>query len=121
MHDNIIDWKWLKYVYIEILSTDNDVDGVLVTGVKGYHPSDGYKVSATYMDGFRATAVSVVGGRNAVAKGRRTAESQVKRCFDKQCSDLLFLPIMYQIILKDLGPWNYFMLSNRSKILKHLT
>lgn len=58
---------------------DENGDGVLVTGVKGYNPSDSYKVSATYLEGYRATAVSTIAGRDAVAKGRRTAESQIKR------------------------------------------
>ncbi|XP_072170735.1 uncharacterized protein [Diadema setosum] len=58
---------------------DNDEDGVLVTGVKGYNPSDSYKVSATFLEGYRATAVSTLAGPNSVAKGRRTAESQIAR------------------------------------------
>nr|XP_046236050.1 uncharacterized protein lratb.1 isoform X2 [Scatophagus argus] len=57
------------------------VDGgaVRVTGAKGSAPSQDYKVCATYMDGFRATAVCPVGGPRAAEKGRRTAESIVKR------------------------------------------
>ncbi|XP_071489029.1 uncharacterized protein [Diadema antillarum] len=58
---------------------DNDEDGVLVTGVKGYNPSDSYKVSATFLEGYRATAVSTLAGPNCVAKGRRTAQSQIAR------------------------------------------
>lgn len=52
---------------------------VSVTGAKGYAPSPDYKVCATYMDGFRATAVCPVGGPRAVEKARRTAESIIKR------------------------------------------
>lgn len=37
------------------------------------------KVCATYVDGFRATAVCPVGGPRAVEKARRTAESIIKR------------------------------------------
>ncbi|GLD71927.1 uncharacterized protein AKAME5_002325100 [Lates japonicus] len=57
------------------------VDGgaVRVTGAKGFAPSHDYKVCATYMDGFRATAVCPVGGPRAVDKARRTAESIVRR------------------------------------------
>lgn len=57
------------------------VDGgaVRVTGAKGFAPSHDYKVCATYMDGFRATAVCPVGGPRAAEKARRTAESIVKR------------------------------------------
>ncbi|KAG7496304.1 hypothetical protein JOB18_016450 [Solea senegalensis] len=52
---------------------------VRVTGAKGLAPSHDYKVCATYMDGFRATAVCPVGGPRAAEKARRTADSIVKR------------------------------------------
>ncbi|KAM3591161.1 uncharacterized protein V6R79_023716 [Siganus canaliculatus] len=52
---------------------------VRVTGAKGFAPSPDYKVCATYMDGFRATAVCPVGGLRAAEKARRTADSIVKR------------------------------------------
>uniref|UniRef100_A0AAY4CVS4 Uncharacterized protein n=1 Tax=Denticeps clupeoides TaxID=299321 RepID=A0AAY4CVS4_9TELE len=52
---------------------------VKVTGAKGSQPAADYKVCATYMDGFRATAVCPVGGPRAAEKGRRTAESIIKR------------------------------------------
>ncbi|MED6239274.1 hypothetical protein ATANTOWER_004279, partial [Ataeniobius toweri] len=52
---------------------------VRVTGAKGSSPSHHYKVCATYMDGFRATAVCPVGGPRAAEKARRTADSIIKR------------------------------------------
>ncbi|XP_010707732.1 uncharacterized protein LOC100546750 [Meleagris gallopavo] len=52
---------------------------VKVSGAKGSPPSTFYKVSATYLDGFRATAVCPVGGPKAVQKGKLTAESILKR------------------------------------------
>ncbi|KAG7315533.1 hypothetical protein KOW79_020399 [Hemibagrus wyckioides] len=57
------------------------VDGgaVKVGGAKGSPPSGDYKVCATYMDGFRATAVCPVVGPGAAQKARRTAESILKR------------------------------------------
>ncbi|XP_026178253.1 uncharacterized protein LOC113139333 [Mastacembelus armatus] len=57
------------------------VDGgaVRVTRAKGFAPSHDYKVCATYLDGFRATAVCPVGGPRAAEKARRTAESIIKR------------------------------------------
>ncbi|XP_070710383.1 uncharacterized protein lratb.1 [Pempheris klunzingeri] len=57
------------------------VDGgaVRVTGAKGFAPSHDYKVCATYMEGFRATAVCPVGGPRAAEKGRRTADAIIKR------------------------------------------
>ncbi|XP_067259867.1 uncharacterized protein lratb.1 isoform X2 [Chanodichthys erythropterus] len=59
--------------------TDVDGGAVKVGGAKGSPPSGDYKVCATYMDGFRATAVCPVGGPRAVEKARRTAESIIKR------------------------------------------
>ncbi|XP_065806357.1 uncharacterized protein lratb.1 [Labrus bergylta] len=57
------------------------VDGgaVRVTGARGFAPSHDYKVCATYMDGFRATAVCPVGGPRATEKARRVADSIIKR------------------------------------------
>ncbi|XP_053333480.1 uncharacterized protein lratb.1 isoform X1 [Clarias gariepinus] len=52
---------------------------VRVGGAKGSAPSGDYKVCATYMDGFRATAVCPVAGPRAAQKARRTAESIIKR------------------------------------------
>ncbi|XP_041054673.1 uncharacterized protein LOC121283940 [Carcharodon carcharias] len=58
-----------------------DIEGgaVRVQGARGLPPSDTYKVCATYLDGYRATAVCPVGGSRSVEKGRRTAESILKR------------------------------------------
>ncbi|XP_074947085.1 uncharacterized protein LOC142056347 [Phalacrocorax aristotelis] len=56
-----------------------DGGAVKVHGAKGLPPSMFYKVNATYLDGFRATAVCAVGGPKAVEKGRRTAESILQR------------------------------------------
>jgi hypothetical protein len=54
-------------------------DRVRVSGARGYAPTSSYKVSATFADGFRNTAVLVVGGEQAVAKARRTGEALLKR------------------------------------------
>ena len=56
-----------------------DDDHVLVFGAKGRAPSDHYKVSATYMDGYRCNASFMIGGRQAVEKGQRVAESIIER------------------------------------------
>ncbi len=56
-----------------------DEGHVLVHGAKGRAPSDHYKVSATYMDGFRCNASFMIGGRQAVEKGQRVAESIIER------------------------------------------
>jgi hypothetical protein len=56
-----------------------DAGHVLVAGAKGRAPSDHYKVSATYMDGYRCNASFMIGGRQAVEKGQRVAESIIER------------------------------------------
>tara|TARA_B110000211_G_scaffold145826_1_gene166372 strand:+ start:109 stop:2001 length:1893 start_codon:yes stop_codon:yes gene_type:complete len=56
-----------------------DEGHVLISGAKGRPPSDHYKVSATYMDGYRCNASFMIGGRQAVEKGQRVAESIVER------------------------------------------
>jgi len=56
-----------------------DDEHVLVSGAKGRAPSDHYKVSATYMDGYRCNASFMIGGRQAVDKGQRVAESIIER------------------------------------------
>ena len=54
-------------------------DRVRVSGAKGRPPTDTYKVSATFMDGFRNTAFLTIAGAQAAAKARRTGESLFKR------------------------------------------
>ncbi|XP_068134994.1 uncharacterized protein [Hyperolius riggenbachi] len=59
-----------------------DEEAVTVHGTRGTLPSSSYKVCATYLDGFRATAVCVVAGPRSAEKGRRTAESILRRTRD---------------------------------------
>ncbi|MCL1125714.1 acyclic terpene utilization AtuA family protein [Shewanella surugensis] len=54
-------------------------DQVLVTGAKGTAPSPFYKVSATYLNGFRSTATFMIAGREAVDKGQVVANAIIKR------------------------------------------
>jgi hypothetical protein len=55
------------------------VDRVRVTGARGQPPTDTYKVSATYMDGYRNTAFLTIAGDQAAAKARRTGQALFKR------------------------------------------
>ncbi|XP_069834821.1 uncharacterized protein [Dendropsophus ebraccatus] len=61
------------------ISEVQDAEAVTVLGARGEQPSSLYKVCATYHDGYRATAVCAVGGPRSAEKGRRTAESILRR------------------------------------------
>ena len=52
---------------------------VRVSGAKGRPPTGTYKVSATFMDGFRNMAFLTIAGDQAAAKARRTGEALFKR------------------------------------------
>lgn len=52
---------------------------VRVSNARGRPPSDRYKVSATYLDGFRAVAHMTIGGIDAREKAERSAEAILKR------------------------------------------
>ena len=54
-------------------------DRVEVSGVKGRPPSDDYKVSATYADGWRMNVVFPVLASDAAVKARRMAEGYLAR------------------------------------------
>ncbi len=52
---------------------------VEVDGAKGRPPTATYKVSTTYMDGFRCATSIMLGGRDAGAKAQRTGEAIFER------------------------------------------
>ena len=52
---------------------------VEVDGARGLPPTDSYKVSATYMDGFKIAAQLTIVGIDAAAKARRTGAAIVQR------------------------------------------
>ena len=54
-------------------------DRVRVSGARGRPPTDTYKVSTTFPDGFKLSSIFMLGGREAAAKGRHSAESIVKK------------------------------------------
>lgn len=53
--------------------------GVRVTGARGLPPPPAYKVSATWLDGYRCTVQVSVFGQDAIAKARRTADALLAR------------------------------------------
>jgi hypothetical protein len=54
-------------------------DRVQVSGAKGRPASDTYKVSTTWPDGYKFASIFMLGGREAVAKGRHSAEAIIKK------------------------------------------
>jgi hypothetical protein len=52
---------------------------VRVSGAKGRPPTDQYKVSATYQDGYKAVATVSIVGPDAAAKAERTGQALIAR------------------------------------------
>ncbi|MBO0496376.1 acyclic terpene utilization AtuA family protein [Pseudomonas sp. Marseille-Q1929] len=52
---------------------------VRLHGAKGLPPTDQYKVSATYPDGFRCTASCLIAGIDAVAKAERVSQAIIDK------------------------------------------
>jgi hypothetical protein len=54
-------------------------DRVRVSGARGRPPTDTYKVSTTWPDGYKLSTIFMLGGREAVAKGRHSAEAIIRK------------------------------------------
>lgn len=54
-------------------------DRVRVSGARGVAPGGQYKASVTFKDGYRATAMMMIGGHQAAAKAQRVAEAILAR------------------------------------------
>lgn len=52
---------------------------VEVKGARGFLPTDTYKVSTTYPDGFRCSVAIMIGGIDARLKAERTSEAIIKK------------------------------------------
>jgi hypothetical protein len=65
--------------FTQVTMQDVGENRVRVAGAKGLAPTDTYKVSATFPDGWRAVAQLTIGGPEAVHKARRTGEALLKR------------------------------------------
>jgi hypothetical protein len=75
---------------VRILETGPD--RVRVTGAKGYAPTNSYKVSATYEDGFRAGYLLTIGGIDARQKAERTAQA-VRLRMDRMLKEANMAPL----------------------------
>lgn len=65
---------------------------VRVSGAKGYPPTDQYKVSATFEDGFRVGYYVTIGGIDARAKAEKTAEA-VRRRMERMLREANMAPL----------------------------
>ena len=54
--------------FTKVTMTQTDDKNVKIQGAIGKPPTETFKVSATYMDGFKATCVSIINGGQAGAK-----------------------------------------------------
>ncbi len=70
--DVVCDWR-------EVRIEPAGEQRVRVTGALGRQPTDTYKVSATYLDGFKISAQLSIVGFEAVDKARRTGETILER------------------------------------------
>lgn len=75
-----------RYILPDVTADWSDVtleqagpDRVRVTGAKGSAPTDSYKVSATYADGYRAAVTMMIAGREAKERAQATGENILKR------------------------------------------
>ncbi|OUR79561.1 terpene utilization protein AtuA [Alphaproteobacteria bacterium 46_93_T64] len=65
--------------FTEVQLKETQADWLEVSGVKGLPPTPTYKVSATYRDGYRATASTIITGFEAVEKGQAYSDALIKR------------------------------------------
>ncbi|MEQ8230787.1 MAG: acyclic terpene utilization AtuA family protein, partial [Gammaproteobacteria bacterium] len=65
--------------FAQVRLAADGADRVRVSGARGLPPGPEYKVSATFADGYRATAMVMIGGREAAPKAERVAAALLAR------------------------------------------
>lgn len=66
--------------FTEVTIDDIGSDRVMVKGAKGLPPTNNYKVSATYMNGYHIAGTLVIAGNDAKIKGQIIAKAILKKC-----------------------------------------
>lgn len=66
--------------FTQVKIEDVGPDLVKVSNAKGLAPTDSYKVSATYQDGYRVGMHILIGGLDAARKAEKVADSVIRRC-----------------------------------------
>lgn len=65
--------------FTQVRITDSGADRVRVTGARGRPPSDHYKVTVTFQQGFQIAIMMAIRGQRARAKAERTAQALLER------------------------------------------
>jgi hypothetical protein len=66
--------------FTDVRIDDLGDDRVCVSRARGVPPTDTYKVSATYQDGYRVGAYLTIGGIDAARKAEKVADAVIRRC-----------------------------------------
>jgi hypothetical protein len=90
--------------FLSLAVRDEGDNRVRVSGALGKAPPPQYKVSATYRDGFRATGMITIVGRDAQAKARRCGDIVLQRLaeagYSPQRSDVQYIGDDRQVLLR---------------------
>ena len=74
--DVVVDFSSIKL-------REKSIDQVEVSGAKGFAPTESYKVSMAYQDGYKCTGSVIISGPEARAKAEKFAEIFWQRCEEK--------------------------------------
>lgn len=72
--------------FLTLNVSEESPNRVRVAGATGRGPTDSYKVSATFRDGYKAHGQLVVFGHDAVKKARHAGEGILRRLQDEDCT-----------------------------------